>query len=355
MKRTGYLYDKIYEWENLLRAYKQAKKGKQSEQITQFEYDWETGLLHIQDDLKNHAYKFGHYHVFKIFDPKERDITCAPFRDRVTHHAICNVIAPYLEKPMIVDSYASRKGKGMHKALKRGFYFYQNSSYHYRLDIKKFYYTIDHEILVQKLERKFKDKSLIALLTELISGYQSSSASYFPFAGDDLFDMIRPRGIPIGNLTSQLFANYYLTSFDHFVREYLSLPFYVRYMDDMIVFAESNQVLKEARQRILGYFKDLRLHVNERKDIIQANKHGIDFLGFRFKNGQIRIRNVNLIRFRRKLLVKSKQSTQLTEILRSVNGHLGFLKGGHTKRIINDTFRKINFHNDDKTWQFILP
>ena len=354
MKRLGYLYEQIYEWENLLRAFRDAKRGKSSADLSTFEYDWEYKLLEMQAQLKARDYHFGAYRHFEIYEPKQRTISCAPFRDRVLHHAICNVIMPVLEKSMIVDSYACRKNKGLHKALRRAFWFYQNSQYHYRLDIKKYFYTIDHQVLLAKLKRNFKDPKLLALLERLLDTYDSGVQYYFPAGEFDIFDMIRPRGLPIGNLTSQLFANFYLSEFDHYVREQLHHPYYIRYMDDVIVFGDSREGLKEVVRRINVKLDNIRLSPNDKKNYIHKNTQGIDFLGFRLHENRIKLRSKNLVRFRRKL--KSRRLViDFNQLLRSINGHIGYLTAGHTKKLINSVFEDIEFTDAQRKWKMVLP
>ncbi|MDD3143415.1 MAG: reverse transcriptase domain-containing protein [Candidatus Cloacimonetes bacterium] len=354
MKRLGYLYEQVYEWDNLLRAFWDAKKGKSSADLSSFEYDWECKLLEMQSQLRDQSYRFGSYRQFEIYEPKQRTISCAPFRDRVLHHAICNVIMPILEKSMIVDSFACRKEKGLHKALRRAFWFYQNSAYHYRLDVKKYFYTIDHQVLLTKLTRKFKDRKLLILLEQLLDTYDSGVQYYFPTGEFDIFDMIRPRGLPIGNLTSQLFANFYLSELDHYVREQLHHPFYIRYMDDVIVFGQSRGSLKDVSHRIRLKLEEIRLCPNEKKDYIHKNTQGIDFLGFRLHENRIKLRSRNLVRFRRKLKSR-KVVTDFSQLLRSINGHIGYLTAGHTKKLINSVFEDIEFTDAQRKWKMVLP
>lgn len=354
MKRLGYLYEQVYDWENLLRAFRDAKKGKSSADLSAFEYNWESNILDIQTRLREQTYRFGAYRHFEIFEPKQRTISCAPFRDRVLHHAICNVIMPVLEKSMIVDSYACRKNKGLHKALRRAFWFYQNSTYHYRLDIKKYFYTIDHRVLLAKLERKFKDRKLLSLLEQLLNTYDSGVQFYYPTNESDVCDMVRPKGLPIGNLTSQLFANFYLNDFDHYVREQLRYSYYIRYMDDVIVFSETRDSLKNAVNLILLELAMIRLIPNEKKNYIKKNTQGIDFLGFRIHDNRIKLRSQNLVRFRRKLKSR-KIVTDFNQHLRSINGHIGYLSAGHTKKLINSVFEDIEFSNEKRKWKMVLP
>jgi len=355
MKRAGYLYEQIYNWENLLLAYKKARQSKKGWQVEDYSYYWEHALYDTQQDLKNQCHQFGAYHQFKIYEPKERVITSAPFQDRVVHHAICNVIGPVLDKPLIVDSYACRKGKGLHRAVKKAFYWYKNSQYHYRLDIRKFYYSIDHGILLWMLTRKIKDAKVLELMKRLLKTHDDGLDHYTPFPGDDLLDMIRPRGLPIGNLTSQVLANYYLYGLDHFIREKMHLVKYVRYMDDMVVFGDDQAGLRQARQLILEELARIRLHSNAKKDYICHNSQGLDFLGFRLVGTTIRVRSQNLCRFRRKMKAKSKDhNIELSKLLLSYNGHLGYLLGGHSKKICNDILNDIVFQNDQRKWKLVV-
>jgi len=355
MKRAGYLYEQIYSWENLLLAYKKARQAKKGWQVEDYSYNWEHALYDTQQDLKNQCHQFGAYHQFKIYEPKERVITSAPFQDRVVHHAICNVIGPVLDKPLIVDSYACRKGKGMHRAVKKAFYWYKNSQYHYRLDIRKFYYSIDHGILLWMLARKIKDAKVLELMKRLLETHDDGRDHYTPFPGDDLLDMIRPRGLPIGNLTSQVLANFYLSGLDHFIREKMHLVKYVRYMDDMVVFGDDQAGLRQARQLILEELARIRLHRNTSKDYIASNRQGLDFLGFRLVGSTIRVRSQNLCRFRRKMKAKSRDhSIELSKLLLSYNGHLGYLLGGHSKKICNDILNDIVFQNDQRKWKLVV-
>jgi len=356
MKRYGYLYEHIFTWENLLLAFKKARKGKHSVDLEAFTYNWENQLLDIQTTLQTESFKFKPYRQFKIYEPKERLISCAPFCDRVVHHAICNVILPYMDKSMVVDSYACRKNKGLHKAVKRAYYFYKNTQWHYRLDIQKYYYNIDHDILYNLLNNKFKDIRLLDLLKSLLETYDCGTEYYTPFPEDDLLDIIRNRGLPIGNLTSQLFANYYLNGLDHYIREELHFPYYIRYMDDIIVFGNDRKLLQDARERIIGKLRELKLQVNEKQDCIRDNKHGINWLGFRLYGNKIKLCNRNLVRLKRNLKLKSKTTIRdFRAFLQSVNGCLGYLKGGHTKELVNKIFDEITYSKSKGNFKLIYP
>lgn len=348
-KRYGYLYEKIYEWDNLLLAYRKTKKGKTNKaEVLEFEYDLENNLIEIQDKFKQQKYQFSGYKTFQIYEPKERTICCAPFHDRVVHHAVCNIINPILDKSIISDSYACRKGKGLHKAVRRAFYFYQNNEYCYKFDIRKYFYTIDHQILQQKLSRKFKDSKLMNLFSQLLSTYHSKKEYYFAFDNDDLFDLIRERGLPIGNLTSQIFANFFLSDLDHFVKEKLHQRNYIRYMDDILIFSNKKGELKKVQVEVIKKLAESRLLIHPHKNIITKTTHGVNFLGFRYKNNIIKLQNQNLRRFKKNLRKRAKKELPVSEQLLSLNGNLGYLLGGFTKKIINNVLNEIEFRDENK-------
>lgn len=354
-KRKGYLYDRIWSWENLLLSFYNARKGKRSKQeVAEFEFDLEKELLSIQHDLKNESYQFSGYRQFYIFEPKKRLICCAPFRDRVVHHAIYNIISPVLNKVMIPDNYACRTGKGLHRAIKRAFYFYKNSVYAYKFDIRKYFYTIDHQILLDLLRKKIKDFRVIELITRLLATYHTTSDYYLPFADDDIFAYGRGRGLPIGNLTSQLFANFYLSYFDHQLKEDDHCMFYLRYMDDILIFSSNLDKLVGIKERTSLILKNLRLHIHPDKNQISKTAHGVNFLGFRFKNNQIRIQNRNLIRMKRNLERKAMNIVDKEKLFLSINGHLGFLKAGHTRKITRKIFNEIIFNDGKKDFKIAV-
>jgi retron-type reverse transcriptase len=354
-KRIGYLYEKIYDWSNLLNAYHKAGRSKKERpDVLGFEFDLENQLVLIQRDLKAQAYRFEGYHKFNIYEPKERTIHCAPFRDRVVHHAISNILNPILDRSMIPDTYACRNNKGLHRALKRAFYFYRNSRYCYKFDVRKFFYTIDHEILMRKVSGKIKDPKLLNLLRELLNTYDSGIDYYFRFEQDDLIDMMRNRGLPIGNLTSQIFGNFFLSDLDHFIKEDLRQRSYIRYMDDALVFAENLEELKTAKSKITNKLAEDRLFIHPDKNIISNVKRGINFLGFRFFQDQIRLQNKNLVRFKKKLKKRAQLNLSYAEHLLSLNGHLGFISAGNTFRITEIVLSEVEFNHNQKKYSFTL-
>ena len=207
--------------------------------VATFHFDLERQLNRLQDELRDKTYRPGPYRTFEIHEPKRRMISAAPYRDRVVHHALVNVLEPIYEKTFIADSYACRKGKGTHSAVQRGHEFARRYRYVLKADIQKFFPSLDHEICKELVARKIKDKQVIWLVAQIIdhSNPQEEVLNFFP--GDDLFTPgERRRGIPIGNQTSQFFANVYLDPLDHFVKDRLGIKGYVRYVDDILVFSD---------------------------------------------------------------------------------------------------------------------
>lgn len=303
MKRYGNLYPQIIEFENLLSAARKAQQCKRfRDNVLEFNYHLETELIRLQRELTNKTYRPGAYRTFHLIDPKSRLISAAPYPDRVVHHALCNIIVPIFEKTFIHDSYANRVGFGTHRALKRFTHFARNSRYVLQCDIKKYFPTIDHEILKQLIRRKIKCPDTLWLIDAIIDNSNEQETVIDYFSGDDLLTPVtRRRGLPIGNLTSQFFANIYLNGFDHFVKEQLKISKYVRYVDDFALFSDEREFLADARIAIEEYLAKLRLKIHPIKSQLFETKIGASFLGFRVFSDRIRLRNSNLHRARRRL------------------------------------------------------
>ncbi len=291
MKRYGNLYPKIVEFENLLKAAKQAQLGKRfRDSVLEFNDNLEGNLLQLQKELRNQTYQPGEYHTFRIYDPKPRLISAAPYRDRVVHHALCNVIVPLIEKSFIPDSYANREGYGSHRALKRFIGFSRSSQYILQCDIKKYFPSIDHQILKQQIRHYLKCPETLWLIDAIIDNSNEQEPVNEIFPGDNLLTLIeRRKGLPIGNLTSQFACNVYLNKFDHFVKEEIKAKKYVRYVDDFALFSDSQDFLITARQKIEEYLTTLRLKLHPVKTQLFETKYGANFLGFRVLPHQVRV------------------------------------------------------------------
>lgn len=275
MKRIGNLFSSIISIENLQLADQRARKGKLLQYGVQVhDKNREANIEQLHHMLANRAYRTSEYTTFKIFEPKEREVYRLPyFPDRITHHAVMNVLEDIFTRSFTADSYSCIKGKGIHaaqKAVEKALRDVPGTQYCLKLDIRKFYPTVDHAILKQLLRRKFKDKDLLWLLDEIID-----SAA----------------GLPIGNYLSQYFANFYLTGFDHWIKETKRVQKYFRYADDIVIFSSNKQELHQLLADITIYLQEkLNLEVKSNYQVFPVAARGVDFVGYLFKHSHTRIR-----------------------------------------------------------------
>lgn len=288
---------------SLWRAAEKAKRGKRFRpSVAAVLYDLEGELLRLHRELAAKTYEPSPYHTFYVYEPKKRLISAAPFRDRIVHHALTQVLEPIFERSFVHDSYACRKGKGTHAAVRRAQHYARRHRYVLKADIRKFFPSMDHQILKRLIARKIKDPDVNWLVAKIIdhSNPQEPVTMWFP--GDDLFTPTeRRRGIPIGNQTSQFFANIYLDPLDHFIKERLRLPGYVRYVDDFLVFADDKAVLRDVQHCLAEFLVSLRLRLHPRKNVVFPIGEGIRFLGYRvFPTHRLLVKD-NVRRFRRRV------------------------------------------------------
>jgi len=290
VKRHGKLYGTITDFGNLYLGARQAQKAKRNrDTVLAFNYNLERNLIALQDELRSRTYRPGGFQTFVIHDPKRRLISAAPYRDRVVHHAVCQIVAPIFDRTYIQESYANRTGKGTHRALKHFAQCCRSHKYVFQADIQKYFPSIDHEILKAEIRRKIKCPDTLWLLDTIIDHSNEQEPTDLHFSGDDLFAQLRRRGIPIGNLTSQHFANVYLNRFDHFIKEQLLCSGYVRYVDDFCLFSNERGKLVDWRNRIEERLAELRVRIHPIKSQISETRRGIDFVGFRVLPGQTRV------------------------------------------------------------------
>lgn len=356
-KKHKHLFDSVTAFDNLWLASRKARLGKRHRpEVLDFEYNLEANLFQIQEQLIDETYVFSPYRHFTIYEPKKREISAAPYRDRVVHHALCNVIEPILDKAMIFDSYACRRGKGMHSALDRAQQFMRANSWALKIDIRKYFFTIDHEILTEDIQKKITDIRVMGLIRKILDSYQSSSRYYLPMLGDDLFSVIRKRGLPIGNLTSQLFANYYLTSIDRFIKENLKISSYLRYMDDMLIFANSKSDLSDIKVETNQQLLKKRLLMHPDKSQVFPMQNGVRYLGFTVFSHYRRIRRENLQRFKKKFKERIWQyehrDIAMENLLLSLNAWLGFADKQTHGRLLNSIFDNMPVHHPMRGYDF---
>jgi len=301
MNTCKQLYERVCAFENLYEAFRKAAKGKSLRlDCAGFSYGREREIFELQAELVNGTYKHGPYRAFTVRDPKVREVKAARFRDRVVHHALCNIIEPIFEARFISDSFACRKAKGTLAALDRCRTLARRfcGGYVLKADISKFFYSVDHGLMLDTLSRRIADKRVVALMAEILASSEDKRfRSYFP--GDDLFALQRPTGIPIGNLTSQLFSNIYLTELDYFVKQELRWKPYLRYMDDFLLFGPGKPELWSVLSRIEAFLAEkLRLRVHPKKRTVSPVSCGIDWVGYMVFQERVRVRRRNIFRFR---------------------------------------------------------
>ena len=273
-----------------------------------------TNVLSLQKDLKNKTYRHGGYEAFNITDPKPRNIHKASVRDRLLHHTIYRILYPYFDPKFIHDSYSCRVGKGTHKAVNQfRRYFYKVSKNNTRTcwilkcDIKKFFASIDHQILKATLSRSNLDNGTLWLLGQVIESF--------------------PKGLPLGNLTSQLLVNVYMNEFDQFVKHKLKVKYYIRYADDFIILYEKKSCLNSNIRYIVCYLREkLKLELNPNKVFIKTFVSGVDFLGWvHFPNNRI------LRTSTKKRMLRNLETNKKPEALQS---YLGMLRHGNSHKLL---------------------
>ena len=262
-------FSQICSIENLeLAYYKASKRKKSANSFLFFRKNEEVNVQKIQQRLLSATWECGAYKQFRIFEPKERLITAAPFEDRIVHHALINVLEPLFERQFVFHTYACRKGKGTHAAIRQAQKFCKNGMFFLKLDVRKYFDSIDHDILKKRLRRLTNEGRANDLFQKIIGSYTSELAQ----------KQNLQKGIPLGNLTSQFFANLYLSDADHYVLEVLKADGYIRYMDDILIFSKSLRHLKIIHKKLAEYCKE-NLALELKPPVFGRCDLGIPFLG----------------------------------------------------------------------------
>ncbi len=320
MKRVGYLFDSIVDVDNLLLAFYKAQRGKSwSKDVAAFRSNLQDNIVHMRQKMIEGCMEVGRYHTFTIFDPKERLICAAHFEERVLHHAIMNVCHPFFERHLIADTYASRVGKGTYAALNRAMCGTRSYDYVAKLDFRKYFDSIRHDVLMCQLEKMFKDERLLSLLFDIIDSYSQ----------------LPGRGVPIGNLTSQYFANHYLSALDHYMKENQRVPLYVRYMDDILLFGNDRRQIQAWVAALKQYAEDF-LGLLLKPVIIHTTSCPTNFLGYNVSRKIIMLSQRSRRRFEEKM---TRYMTLLNdgewnedEFLKHVTPLLAFTCHAYSKR-----------------------
>lgn len=297
------LFDTFANFQALRTAARRAIRGKRRKPgAAAFMANLESQLLRLERELQAGTWRPGHYVEIAIRDPKPRLVSAAPFRDRVIHHALCAVIEPIFERGFIANSYANRVGKGTHRAVACYERYRDRHAFVLRCDIYRYFPAIDHALLKAAFRRRIACARTLAVMDAIVDGSNPQEPVHRYFSGDDLFTPFnRRRGLPIGNLTSQFFANLYLDRLDHFATEVLQAP-YLRYVDDFALFADDGDVLEDWRERIARHLEGRRLLLHPIKTRIVATAEPASFLGYvLLAGGRRRLPEDNVRRFRNRL------------------------------------------------------
>ena len=320
MKRAGNLMESIADLDNLYLAYYKASRGKRGKsEVVSFAHHIENNLQKLRRQLLTNDYELGHYRYFSIFDPKKRLICAASFPERVMHHAIMNVCHPCFERNLIGDTYATRIGKGTYEAIGKAMKAMSRFQYVAKLDVRKYFDNISHEVLKAKLRRMFKDKALLSLFDAIIDSYSTTEG----------------KGVPIGNLTSQYFANFYLSEMDHYAKEVLQIPVYLRYMDDILFFGDDKNIVKRQIEVLDGLVGDIGLEF--KPPIVVKTEVGVSFLGYRLRQHRVTLNVRSRNRLRRKLatyeVVYENGIWNETEYNAHLQPLLAFAEKAYSKRL----------------------
>lgn len=337
MKRHYGLMPYITEFETLHRAHLNARKGKRERaEVLRFSQGLEGNLFQLQRALIEGTYRTGEYRYFRVFEPKERTVAALPYRDRIAQHALISVIEPIFERTFHHDSYACRPGKGMHLGADRAQSFLRQverghgRAYVLKADISKYFASIDHGVIKRLFRRRIGCPATLAMLEEIID----SSA----VEGD-----LAPKGLPIGNLTSQLAANVYLHELDDFVKHGLREKRYLRYMDDFCIVHHDKAHLHQVRAQIEHFLWDqLRLKTNHKTQVFPVSKasgRGLDFLGYKIWPHARRVRKDSVLRMRKKLRRMQRHYAQgrieiddVRRVVASWVGHVSHADSHHLRR-----------------------
>ena len=330
MKAYKNLWNKLCSYENLELAFRRARKHKTLKlYVMEFEKNLEENLLQLRAELLLHSYRPKPLETFILCDPKTRKISKSDFRDRIIHHALCNIIEPIFEKTFIYDSYANRIGKGTLKAIQRFDYFKRGVSrnntgecFILKADIRHYFETVDHGVLMGIIKRKIKDKDIIWLVKTILSNYNSKG---------------KGKGMPLGNLTSQFFANVYLDALDRFVKHNLKAKYYIRYVDDFVIFENAITKLKHYKEKISEFLKTIKLELHPDKSSIISLEQGVCFLGFRIFYCCRLLKKSNIRKMKRKLAgFKMKfdgSNASYDKIYSSMEGWLAYASNGNTHKL----------------------
>lgn len=350
------LWNDFISFENLHSSALKAQKGKRWKNSTlRFNFNLESNLIRVQNNLVKGNWKPGKYWSFTIFEPKKRIIHAAPYVDRIVHHAVINILEPIWEKRFYTHSYACRKGKGTHSAVDTCQKYMNRYNYVLKCDIRKYFPSIDREILKKIIHKKITDIRLVKIINNIIDSSPEFEdvENKFNSANDDQLCLFYnspnyKKGIPIGNLTSQFFANVYLNELDSWIKHELGIKGYVRYMDDFLVFHNYKQQLNTIKMQTKSFLSNnLLLDLHPKKAEVFPVKNGIPFLGYHVFKTHRRLQKNNIKRFltrmKRKQDEYSKNKITFVNIMRSIKAWIGHCSHADTWNLRDGIFLKLVF------------
>lgn len=317
----------------LHRAYLLARRGKKSRvEVARFALELERELVTLHEELDSGRYVPGAYRIFTIYERKPRIIAAAPFRDRIVHHALMHVVEPQLDARFIFDSYACRRGKGVHRAVDRYQQWSTRYAYVLKLDIRRYFESIDHAVLKRMLAAVVAEPRILDLLSLIIDHSPATRSG---------------KGIPIGNLTSQIFANLYLDGIDHFVKQSLGVKAYLRYVDDLVLLGDDKDWLWRCRDAIAECVGELGLELHPRKAQIYRTSDRVELLGYHLSRNRRWLRNDNGYRARRRIRALAEAYSDghldLDEVRSRIHSWLGHARHAETTGLCESIFRDIVF------------
>ncbi|MDD4878609.1 MAG: reverse transcriptase domain-containing protein [Candidatus Nanoarchaeia archaeon] len=346
MKTYNNLYFHLCSYENLFSAYQKARKHKtRKKYVVEFENDLTNNLLQLRADLLFYSYRPEPLKAFIIREPKTRKISKSAFRDRVVHHALCSIIEPIFENSFIYDSYANRKGKGVLKAISRFEYFKRKVSrnltplktgdgikgFVLKADIKKFFDSVSHEILMKIISRKITDEKVLWLIKIILQNHCPQQ---------------RGKGMPLGNLTSQFFANVYLNELDYFIKQNLKVKYYIRYVDDFVILHKSKEILEYYKKELSIFLENvLSISLHPDKSSVFPLYRGVNFLGLKVFPHHNLIQKKNIRKFRNKLEMLcsfyDKREISYDEVYNSLEGWNAYTKNANCFSLKSGLFAPI--------------
>lgn len=366
MKTLKNVFEQVVDYDNLYRAYLNARLCKRYRyEVLNFSAHLEDNLVKLQKELIDRTYTLGKYREFYIYEPKKRLIMAQPFKDRVVQWAIYQVLNPVFAQGYITDSYACIKERGTHKAVKRLHYWLRQVGkkpekyYFLKLDISKYFYRIDHDVLMGILKRKIHDDDMIFLLDKIVNSSETNFGLPPGKSPGEVkrSDRVSEKGMPVGNLGSQMFANLYLNELDQYCKRTLGIHFYVRYMDDVIILHQDKDQLHEWKRIIDTFLKEkLQLDLNE-KTCIRPITLGVEFCGYKIWNTHIKLRKSTALKMKRNLkkLQKEYAAGEVTveEAKQTISSYLGILKHCDSYSLKRTIFGEYGSSEEYEGWFFL--